>query len=79
MTSMNIKYQLVNPSIHRANNAERSIQTFKNYFIDVMCSIDKDFNLQLWDRLLQQVTSSLNFLRKSKTLPHISAYTQIYR
>ena len=33
MTTMNIKYQLVPPSNHRANNAERAIQTFKNHFI----------------------------------------------
>ena len=33
MTSMNIKYQLVPPSNHRANNAEREIKSFKNHFI----------------------------------------------
>ena len=33
MKAMNIKYQLVPPSIHRANNAERAIHTFKNHFI----------------------------------------------
>ena len=33
MTTMNIKYQLVNPSNHREKNAERVIQTFKNHFI----------------------------------------------
>ena len=39
MTSMNIKYQLVPPSNHRANNAERLIQTFKNNFISVLCRV----------------------------------------
>ena len=29
MTSMNIKYQLVIPSNHKAKNAEREIPTFK--------------------------------------------------
>ena len=33
MTSMGIKYQLVPPSYHRGNNAEREIHTFKKYFI----------------------------------------------
>ena len=41
MTSMNIKYQLVPPSNNRVKNAERTIQTFKNHFIAVMCSIEK--------------------------------------
>ena len=29
ITTININYQLVPPSNHRSNNAERSIQTFK--------------------------------------------------
>ena len=79
IASMNITYQLVPPSNHRAKNAERVIQTFKNHFIAGLCSVDKDFHLQLWDRILQQSTISLNFLRQSITLPHISAYTHIFR
>ena len=79
MSTMNTKYQLVPPSNHRENNAERSIQTFKNHFIVGLCSIDKDFHIQLWDRLLQQATISLNLLSQSRTLPRISAYTHIFR
>ena len=33
MTIMEIKYQLVHPGNHRANNTEISIQTFKNHFV----------------------------------------------
>ena len=47
MAYMNIKYQLVPPINHRANNAERAVQTFKNYSISGLCSIDKYFHLQL--------------------------------
>ena len=71
MTTMNIKYQLFPQSNHRANNAEIAIQTFKNHFIVGLCSTDKDSHLQLWDRLLQQATISLNLIRKSRTLPHL--------
>ena len=78
MISMNIKYQLVPTSNHRANNAERAIQTFKNHFISGLCRVDKYFHLQLWDRLLQQATISINFLRQSRTLPHLSAYIHIF-
>ena len=47
MTTMNIKYQLVPPSNHRANNAERAIKNFRNHFIEEPCSVDKYFHLQL--------------------------------
>jgi hypothetical protein len=33
LTKQGIDYQLAPPHIHRRNNAERAIQTFKNYFI----------------------------------------------
>ena len=78
MTTINIKYQLVPTSNHRGNNAEREIQTFKNHCIAILCSVEKYFHLQLCDRLLQQETISLNLPRKSRTLPHISAYTHIF-
>ena len=39
MTTINIKYQLVPPSNHRAINAERAIQTFKNHFIAGLCIV----------------------------------------
>ena len=47
MTNMNIKYQLVPPSNHISNNAERAIQTFKNQFIAGMFSVEKYFHIQL--------------------------------
>ena len=78
MTSMNINYQLVPPRNHRSNNEERAIQTFKNHVIAGLFSVDIDFNLQLWDRLLHQEKISLNIIRQSITLPHISAYTHIF-
>ena len=45
MASVNIKYQLVPPSNHRANNSERAIQIFKNHFIAGLCSADKYFHI----------------------------------
>ena len=41
MTSMKTKYQLVTPSNHRAKNADRAIQTFKNHFIARLCGVEK--------------------------------------
>ena len=77
ITTINIKYHLVPPSNHRANNTETAIQKSKNRFIAGLCSVEKYFHLQLWDRLLQQATISLNLLRKSRTLSHISSYIHI--
>ena len=79
MISMKIKYQLVPPSNHIANNVERLIQTFKNHFIAGLYSIYKYFNLQLWYRLLQQAIIIINLLRQPGTLPQLSAYTRIFR
>ena len=79
MKTINIKYYLVPSSNHRSNNAEIEIKTFKNHFIAELCNVDKYFHLKLWDRLLQQATISIKLLRQSRTLPHISAYTHIFR
>ena len=76
-TTMDIKYQLFPPSNHRENNAERSIHMSKNNFIAGLCSVDKDFHLKPWDKLLQQATISLNLLRQ-KNSSHLSAYTHIF-
>ena len=64
MMTMNIKYQVVLPSKHIENNADRAIQTIKDHFIVGMCSVDTYFYLQLWDRLLQDTTISINLLRQ---------------
>ena len=71
MTTMNIKYELVPPINHRAKNTDRAIKTFKNQFITGLCSVDKYFNLKLCNGLLHQATISLNFLRQSRTIPHL--------
>ena len=78
MKTMEIKYQLVPPGNHRENNAERAILTFKNHFIAVLYSIDKDFHLQLWDILIQQSKISLNLIRHSILHSHQSAYMHIF-
>jgi hypothetical protein len=77
LTKQGIDYQLAPPHIHRRNNAEREIQTFKNHFIAGLCSVDPNFPLKLWDKLLPQATITLNILRKSKINPRMSAYAQL--
>eukprot|EP00804_Cyclotella_cryptica_P007932 CCRYP_019848-RA/>CCRYP_019848-RA protein AED:0.05 eAED:-0.05 QI:0/-1/0/1/-1/1/1/0/1335 len=74
LCKQNIKWQFVPPNKHRVNAAERAIQTFKNHFISGLCSTDRDFPSQLWDKLLQQAQDSLNMLRTSSIDPTKSAY-----
>jgi hypothetical protein len=73
-----IQFQLAPPHIHRRNAAKRAIQTFKNHFIDGLCSVDPNFPLRLWDRLLPQATITLNLMRHSRLNPAVSAYAQLY-
>jgi hypothetical protein len=77
LTKQGINYQLAPPHIHRRNNAEQAIHTFKNHFIAGLCSVDPTFPLKLWDKLLPQATITLNLLRKSRINPRMSAYAQL--
>jgi hypothetical protein len=73
-----IQFQLAPPYMHRRNAAERAIQTFKNHFIAGLRSVDPNFPLRLWDRLLPQATITLNMLRQSRINPKVSAHAQLY-
>ena len=78
MATMNIKYQLVPPINNIANNAEREINNFNNHFIEGLCSVDADFRLQLWIRMIPQTRIILNLLQQSRLNSHLSEYTHIY-
>jgi hypothetical protein len=73
-----VDFQLVTPGSHRRNAAERAIRTFKNHFVAGLCSVDKDFPLHLWDRLLPQAILTLNLLRGSRMNPKLSAWAQLH-
>ena len=72
-----VDFQLVPPRVHRRNAAERAIRTFKNHFIAGLCSVDKNFPLHLWDKLLPQAELTLNLLRGSRINPKLSAQAQM--
>ena len=65
------------PHIHRRNSAEHAIQTFKNHFIAGLASMDPNFPLSNWCRLLPQAELTLNLLRPSRLNPKLSAYAQL--
>jgi hypothetical protein len=64
--------------IHQRNAAERAVRTFKNHFIAGLCSVDPQFPLHLWDRLLPQAKLTLNLLRGSRINPKLSAWAQVH-
>ena len=46
LAKADVKYQLVPPHIHRANKAERAIQTFKSHLKAGLASLDPDFPIR---------------------------------
>ena len=78
LTKEECKLQLVEPHNHRVNAAERAIQTFKDAFISALATTDRDFPLQLWDKLTPQVILTLNMTRASCIDPSKSAHEVLH-
>ena len=76
-TTLNITFQLVPAGMHRCNTAERMIQSFKTHFITGLVSVDPNFPMHLWDKLVDQAEATINMLRQSRIHPHLSAYDAI--
>ena len=77
LDALEVDYQLAPPHSHRRNAAERAIRTFKAHFIAILCGVDPEFPLYLWDRLLPQAMLTLNLLRTSRINPRLSAEEQL--
>ena len=69
-----IQLQLAPQHTHRRNASEKAVRTFKNHFIDALCTVDPILTFYLWDQLLTQVTMTLNMLWLSQLNPGLSAY-----
>ena len=48
MITKGVQYQLVPPSIHRQNSAERAMRTWKEHAKSVISTFDPDLPLQIW-------------------------------
>ena len=66
--------QLVPPHIHRRNAAERAIRIFNNRFVAVLGSIDNNFPIYLWFRILKQEEITISLLRTSITKPRLLVF-----
>jgi hypothetical protein len=71
--------QVVEPHNHRVNAAEQAIKTFKDAFIVVLATTNRNFPLQLWDKLAPQVQDTLNLLQELQINPAILAYEVLTR
>ena len=69
-----IELMLVLPYLHRVNAAEKAIDIFKCHFITGLATVDPQFPLHLWRRLLPLATLTLNLLRPSRVNLKISTY-----
>ena len=77
LTKLEMKYQLVEPHSHHTNAADRAIRTFKNQFITGLCTTDKHFPLQSWDRLLPQAKLTLKLLQQLRLNPIFFSEAQL--
>ena len=70
--------QLVLPHLHRAIKAERAIQTFKNHSKAGLASVDLNFSVKEWDRIMSQAVLTVNLLRKLRINPVLSAWAYLF-
>ena len=72
------QYQLVTPYKHRYNQVERGIQTIKSHFKAALATVDPNFPLSEWDRLIPQANITLNLIRSTRCNPKLSAYSCVF-
>ena len=63
--------------MHRRNSSEWAVTKFKNHFIVDLLNVDPSLTFYLWDRLLPQVTMTLNMLQQYQLNPVLSVYEQV--
>ncbi len=60
--------------MHRQNQAEHAICTFKDHFLAILAGVDTAFLPYLWDLLLPQAELTLNLLHQVILNSRISAW-----
>ena len=66
------------PNRHRENIAERVIQTFKHHIKACLESLDPNYPLREWDRLLPQAELTLNLLRSVHVNPKLLVWAYLF-
>ena len=78
INNKNLTYQVASPGDHRLLLVERSFQTFQNYFISILYSVNRTFPANQWDQLIKQTVKTLNMVCRSQVNPQLSIYQQIW-
>ncbi|KAL7519321.1 hypothetical protein ACHAWF_000231, partial [Thalassiosira exigua] len=68
------KLQFVPPNMHRRNAAERAICTFEAHFLSILAGVATNFPRYLWDLLVPQAETTLNFLHNASANKRMSAW-----
>ena len=71
-------FQMVTPYDYSRKIVEKFIQTFRNHLVSILCGMDDNFPMHLWELMLQQAGLTLNLLRNSRLVPTITAYNIFY-
>ena len=69
----NMDLILVPPHEHRLNGAENAIDSYKCHFISGLATLNPDFPMHLWCRLLPLAYITLSLLRPFRVNPKISS------
>ena len=64
---------LVPPYVHRVNEAEKAIDSYKNHFISGLSTLHPEFPLHLWCMLTSLARTTLNLLKPSRINPILFA------
>ena len=63
---------------HRGNAAERAVRTFNINCVTGLASVDNNFPIYLWCRIVKQAEITINLLITSIENPRLSAYVKIF-
>jgi hypothetical protein len=77
MCQADVAFQLVPLYNHRQNAVERAIGIWKDHFVSGLASLDPEFPMHLWCRLIHQCTQTLNLMCPSRINPRLSAKAQL--
>ena len=69
--------QLAPPHSHRRNTVECA-NAHLNFFVAGLASVDSNFPICLWCKLLKKEEITINLLKTSRTNPRSSVYVQIF-
>ena len=77
LRSNDTKWKNVEAYNHRVHAAEPAVKTAKYHAIAHFATLDFNYPIQIWDRMLPTIECTLNLLRKSRRNNKISVYEEL--